>query len=251
MKPGQTYERPTLHDPICHEPLQEASWNAVRVRAFIAKLVAETEVAYSAQDWWPPHPLDLANNEDPLQPATPLYFGACGVIWALHYLQDVGAVQLQRNYLVRLDALLQRNRHWLGDTADAEQGSYLLGETPLRLLQFGMQGASSVADRLATLIRSNQEHPARELMWGSPGTLLAALHLHQRTGQARWADLFRTAASRLRHQLVWSEEFQCHYWMQDLYGEQCSFIDAVHGFVGTTLPLIRGRHLLADEDWTT
>ena len=30
---------------------------------------------------------------------TPLYFGACGVIWALHYLQSVEAVQLSKSYI--------------------------------------------------------------------------------------------------------------------------------------------------------
>lgn len=48
---------------------------------------------------------------------------------------------------------------------------------------------------------------------------------------------------------MWSEEFSCHYWTQDLYGSQSTYIDAVHGFVGTALPLIRGRALLAEADW--
>ena len=42
---------------------------------------------------------------------------------------------------------------------------------------------------------------------------------------------------------------RCHYWTQDLYGATHTYIDAVHGFVGTASPLIRGRHLLDEREW--
>ena len=35
-------------------------------------------------------------------------------------------------------------------------------------------------------------------MWGSPGTMLASLFMHRRTGQPRFADLFRETARALR-----------------------------------------------------
>ncbi|HEY5314083.1 MAG TPA: LanC-like protein, partial [Pirellulales bacterium] len=66
---------------------------------------------------------------------------------------------------------------------------------------------------------------------------------------SRWAELFRTTATMLWSQLMWSEEFGCHYWTQDLYGHRSAYIDAVHGFVATAAPLIHGRSLLADSDW--
>ena len=99
------------------------------------------------------------------------------------------------------------------------------------------------------LIAGNIEHPARELMWGSPGTLLAALFLYEHTGKQRWADLFRLTAGKLWSQLEWSPQHPCSYWTQDLYGRQSTYLDAVHGFVATALPLIRGRHLLDAEEW--
>ena len=37
--------------------------------------------------------------------------------------------------------------------------------------------------------------------------------------------------------------------MQDLYGHQATFLDAVHGFVATASPLVRGRHLLDSDIW--
>lgn len=238
-----------LFDPRRHEPLRNVAWDETRVRDCIARIVADTESHFSPDAWWPQHPRDAGPDDDPTQPATPLYHGACGVFWALNYLQDVGAVTLQRSYHGQYEELLARNRAWLGDGADKEQASYLMGETPIRMLEHGAHATAAAADRLAELISGNLDHPARELMWGSPGTLLAALFLHERTGDARWAELFRATAAKLWSQLLWSGEFGCHYWTQDLYGTQSTYLGGVHGFVATASPSIRGRALLAAADW--
>lgn len=240
-----------LFDPARHEQLQAITWDEDRVRACIAKIAADAEARFTPQAWWPPHPLDVDPGEDAKQPATPLYYGACGVVWALHYLQDVGAVRLQRSYreAAWMADLLARNDAWLGDDAAAQAGSFMMGELPIRLLEHAVRPQAATADRLAALIAGNLAHPARELMWGSPGTLLAAFFLYQESGDARWAELFRTTAALLWSQLLWSEEFGCHYWTQDLYGRESTYIDAVHGFVATAVPLIHGRSLLAEADW--
>jgi hypothetical protein len=102
---------------------------------------------------------------------------------------------------------------------------------------------------LADLVAGNIDHPARELMLGSPGTLLAALFLHERTGHQRWSELFRLTANKLWSQLEWSAEHRCAYWTQRLFGRSSTYLDAVHGFVATALPLIRGRHLLDERAW--
>lgn len=240
-----------LFDPARHESLKAIPWDEDRVRACIGQIVEDAESRFTPQHWWPPHPRDVNPGEDANQPATPLYYGACGVVWALHYLQDVGAVRLKRNYResALLADLLARNNTWLGDDAAEQAGSFMMGELPIGLLEHSARPQPTTADRLAELISRNLAHPARELMWGSPGTLLAALFLHQRTGETRWAELFRTTATMLWSQLLWSEEFGCHYWTQDLYGDRSTYIDAIHGFVATAAPLIHGRNLLAEADW--
>ncbi|WP_326542455.1 lanthionine synthetase C family protein [Pseudorhodoferax sp.] len=240
-----------LFDPARHEALQPMQWDEAKVRACIAWIADDAESKFTAQDWWPPHPHDVELRDGSRTPLTPLYFGACGVVWALHYLQDVGAVRLRRNYRdgALLADLLARNNAWLGDEATMHAGSFMMGELPIRLLEFAAQPRPDLADRMAELIVGNFEHPARELMWGSPGSLLAAYLLHLRTGDTRWANLFRSTATMLWSQLLWSDEFSCHYWTQDLYGSQSTYIDAVHGFVATALPLILGRALLAEGDW--
>ena len=71
------------------------------------------------------------------------------MIWALHYLQDVGAARLSRRYDDALDTLLMRNRAWLGETAEREQASYLMGDTPILLLAQGQHPSIERADRVA------------------------------------------------------------------------------------------------------
>jgi len=238
-----------LYETARHEPLHVIDWDETCVRETIAYIVRDTEARFTAEAYWPEHPRDNACEAGPSLPTSPLYHGACGVLWALNYLNAIGAVQLQTHYAEHLQTLLSRNRAWLAAGDSSDFASYLMGDTPILMLAYGHDASEQLADRLAALIETNLEHPARELMWGSPGTLLAALFLHQRTGQARWANLFRDTAQQLWSQLQWSPEYRCHYWTQDLYGEQSTYLGGVHGFVATASPLIRGRHLLNADSW--
>lgn len=238
-----------LHDPARHEPLRPLAWDEGQVRAAIEHIVRDTELRFTPEHYWPMHPLDRDSDDEAAHVHTPLYHGACGVFWALHYLQDVGAATLSRSYVDELDRLLARNRAALGDSAPQERASFMMGDTPIRMMAFGLAPGEALEAALDGLIAGNTDHPARELMWGAPGTLLAALFLHERTGKPRWADLFRLTAARLWSQLEWSPQHLCAYWTQDLYGRRFTFLDAVHGFAATALPLIRGRHLLGDEAW--
>jgi hypothetical protein len=238
-----------LHDPARHEPLRPIPWDESSVRATIEHIVRDTESHFTGDRYWPLHPLDREGDDEPEHPETPLYHGAAGVLWALQYLQAVGAATLSRSYTDELSPLLLRNRLWLGKDVERDRASFLMGDTPIQMMAFGEAPTEALADTLAGLIAGNVDHPARELMWGSPGTLLAALFLHERTGDPRWAELFRSTASKLWSQLEWSPRHLCFHWTQDLYGRKSTYLDAVHGFVATALPLIRGRHLLAPEAW--
>jgi hypothetical protein len=229
--------------------LRISAWDEQRARDVIAAVVDETHARFSAAELWPMHPKDADGGD--AAPATPLYHGAAGVIWALGHLEAVGAAPPGPRYDARLDDLLARNRLWLASALPSDEtASFLLGETPILLLQQESAASLERADRLAGLLERNLEHPSRELMWGSPGTMLAALFLHQRFGDERWAQLYRRSAERLWTQLVWSDAHGCHYWTQDLYGRRSTYIDGVHGFVATASVLIRGRHLLEQERWS-
>ena len=240
-------QRQGMYDPARHEPLRAGAWDEARARAMIERIVRDAEARFSSGAHWPIHPLDADGGER--QPLYPLYFGACGVIWALQYLQALGAVRLARRYADFVDALVPRNRSWLASSGDDGTGSYLMGDTGILLLRYWLDPDDSIASRLEALIAANVDNPTRELMWGAPGTMLAALFLYRRTGEARWAALYRDTSRKLRSQLIWSPEHECHYWTQDMYGERSSYLDAVHGFVGSASPLIQGRDLLDPEEW--
>ncbi len=238
-----------LYRPERHERCDATAWDAARARAMIATIVADTESRFSPDAFWPIHARDADDGSS--IPLYPLYFGACGVMWALRYLQDVGAARLTRSYAPHLTELMRRNREWLAAERFDETASYMMGETSILMLMLMLhdEPSADIADRIYALIERNLSNRTRELMWGAPGTMLAALFMHERTGEPRWAELFRRSARTLWSQLIWSAEYDCHYWMQDLYGVRDTYIDAVHGFVGTASPLIHGRHLLDAQEW--
>lgn len=238
-----------LFDPARHEPLDDLPWDPEAAARTIERIVGDTEARFTPQRHWPLHPVD---NGGSTEPVFNLYFGASGVVWALHYLQSSGAVTLRHSYADYVGSLIPLNRAWLaaGGRPDIDAASYLMGETSILLLSHWLQPDERKAARLEQLIAGNLDNPARELMWGSPGTLLAALLLHEWTHEPRWASLYVATARKLWSQLQWSPEYECSYWSQDLYGDRASYLDAVHGFVATASPLIRGRHLLDPLEWT-
>jgi hypothetical protein len=227
-----------IFDPGRHEPLRTLGWDAGAARATIERIVEGTEEAFLPGQGWPAHRLDMKKNPAPLQG---LYFGDAGVHWALHMLQARGAVQLHNDYVQSIAELRGLD--------ESEPGSYMMGETGTLLVRQWLQPAARTSDLLVEYIAGNLDHPARELMWGAPGSLLAALFLYRATGQPQWQELYLRAARKLWSQLLWSDEEQCLYWTQDLYGRTSTYLDAVHGFVATASPVIAGRDLFPAQEW--
>jgi hypothetical protein len=236
-----------LFDPRRHEPLGATAWDEDRARTTIARIARDTEAGFDHVRWWPMHPLDADGG--PRAAVFPLYFGACGVVWALHYLAAMGAATAGRDFRDDSARVLPLNRGWLAASGSDDLASYLMGDTSILMLRHALDPCADVLDELHQLIVGNIDNPTRELMWGSPGTMLASLLLYRHTGEARFADAFVATARILKSQLLHSREFDCDYWTQDMYGETSSYIDAVHGFVGTALPVIGGRDLLAPHEW--
>lgn len=238
-----------LFEPARHEALHALDWDAGAAQRMIKAIVRDCEQRFDPKSGWPMHPLDAWG---PLEPVYNLYFGASGVVWALEHLQATGTVELERSYADFADTLLARNRAWLESqgNGEADYASYLMGDTPMLLSSYATTPRAETTDRLEALIAGNLDHPARELMWGSPGTMLAALFLYRRSGEARWAKLYTASARKLWSQLQWSSEHQCRYWVQDLYGHRLAYVGAVHGFAATAAVIIRGRDLLDPGEWS-
>jgi hypothetical protein len=221
-----------LFDPPSHERLTETPWDEVAVRTSIQAIVADAEAAFDEQALWPAHPLD--EDGEPLPPLASLYLGASGVVWALHELERAGLVDLTRSWEPVAVALCDR---YLADPdydVDGPVPSLWMGESGILLVAHTLAPAAWQEERLLAAVTANAQNPTRELMWGSPGTMLAAQVLHDRTGDERWADAWRDSADWL-----W-DEWRDDLWAQDLYGRVRRFLGPAHGFVGNVFVLGQG-----------
>ena len=157
---------------------------------------------------------------------TGVYLGAAGTIWALHTLGsslDLPALagRALRRYRERPDFGERVPSLWVG-----EAGILLVA------LVVGVDGADR--ERLRELVLENERNPTWELMWGSPGTALAAR-------EAGFEDEWRRSAAILVEEL----ERGHGVWTQHLYGRTRRFIGPAHGFVGNVHAL---RGYLPDDE---
>jgi hypothetical protein len=167
------------------------SWDETTAREGIEAIVADADEAFDGTGW-PAHPLDgeVLPNE-----AVSLYLGAAGVIWALRRLGS------------RLEVA------WPEAGAAWDNPSLLVGES-------GMLLVSRADDaRLQHLIDMNADNTACEILWGAPGTMLAARH----TG----LDATRSAELLLQQ---W--DATTGLWTQRWDARERQVLGAVHGFAG-------------------
>ena len=215
-----------LYDPEVHEALIDEAWDPGRVQAAISAIVDDAENAFA--DGWQTHPTDSDSPSDDERRFRTIYLGGAGVVQALAALQRRGLAELRRDYVPYLERPYEPD--WPDD--DHER-SLWMGETGIRLVLQRLAPSAENADRLETLIRANVRDERCELMWGSPGTMLAAGAMHELNGEARWLELWRESAAWLRAE--WDPETDL--WTQRLYGRIDQFTGPAHGFAGCVLAL--------------
>ena len=235
-----------LYEAESHESLTTSAWSDQAARACINEILDDAVDKFSARDLWPSHPLDSFSPDARWN----LYIGAAGTIWALHHLSPKPDSLPDFSIVVR--RLLEPNRSWIlnvkGAGLDLRTAGLLTADTGVLLVQAMVNGTETVTEELGTAIDANRDNPVCELMWGSPGTMLASLWLHEWTDQDIWAERFRRDAGLLWNKLELVEEAGCHLWVQNLYGHHAPHIGAVHGFAGNAFAVIRGWHLLRDSE---
>jgi hypothetical protein len=215
-----------LFDPAVHEPLTDEAWDPSRVEASIRSIVVDAEDTFA--DGWPTHPADSDGPEDDARRFRTVYLGGAGVIQALAALQRRGLAELRRDYVPYLE------QPYVPDFADDDhERSLWMGDTGIRLVLQRLAPSAENADRLETLIRANVRDERGEIMWGSPGTMLAAAALHELTGEERWLELWHESAAWLRTQ--WDPDAEL--WTQHLYGQVDQLLGPAHGFAGCVLAL--------------
>jgi hypothetical protein len=244
-----------LYQAERHERLVEQEWSEDRARSAIDRIVADTDRSFSEAGLWPLHPFDRSP-ERPPDAIKYLYHGAAGVIWALGYLNETGAVSHNRDYLPTVRELIPRIRADLDKYPEvrkymgAEVASYLLGESGILLLQWKLAPTEDIAQQLYSHLEA-KIGDVRGVAWGSAGAMLAAFFMYERTNDARWKELYLRSFGPLYDQWKYSDEARCHLWTSTLYGVTEMRVGAIHGFAANAFVMIRGRHLLdsnlADE----
>ena len=89
--------------------------------------------------------------------------------------------------------------------------------------------------------------PSCELFNGTPGTMLAALHLAEATGAPRWLELWQRCAAEVLDQFGPDPELGVRIWIQYRHGRLLRSVGAGHGFASNLHSLWRGRRLLDPE----
>jgi hypothetical protein len=207
-----------LFTPEAHEAPTDEPWNAERAQAAIASIVADAESAFD--DGWPLHPVDAEKDDDPAARFRTVYMGGAGVVAAFHRLAQRGFVELRQDYVPYLERSLEEQPDFPDE--DAER-SLWMGETGIRLVLQRLAPSQGNLERLSELIAANERDERCELMWGSPGTILAGRELGlDVTASIEWLHGQRDADG---------------LWTQHLYGRSTRFVGPAHGFAGCVLAL--------------
>jgi hypothetical protein len=227
-----------LYRPEAFEPLTDVRWDEGRVRDAIRAVVTDTNRALRG-----PRLLWRADDWDRWQGTSPmknLYVGAAGVFWALDQLRkrDHGDTQLDLADLSRRTVTLFRQKPDLKTRMPLplpppRESALFAGETGILLVAWRLGPTDELADDLLARVRANVDNPADEVMWGSPGTLIAARAMLDWTGDARWRDAWNESAEAL-----WSRREPDGFWVQRLYGQEYRGLTPPHGLVGNVQALM-------------
>jgi lanthionine synthetase-like protein len=233
-------------DPARHVPLRPLPWNERDARDAIEEIVADALAHFDAERFWPAHPLDEGLRDG----HTSFYMGATGMIWALDYLGRIGATETRFDFRPVLPALLEASRAELPNYGDyAAHGSLLFGDLGTALLVMRLDPAAAIADQVYARAAANLALPVRELMWGTPGSMIACVHMATMRAEPRWQTLFAAQATRLLGEL--EETGAGPLWTQDLYGRRSRYLGPVHGYAGNMIALMRGWEWLTDDQRNT
>ena len=221
-----------------HESLSHHRFSEPAAQEAIERIVlrAERELDRTS-GLWPRDPADAIRPGEGR--AASLYWGAAGVAWSL---AELGANVDRR----LVEALQDRLADDLDDPDYGEEG-----------VSFGLAGVLAVAehlwpaparrDLLAELAASALGAPALEPMMGHPGHMAIAAQLHARTGEARWADYWRTGAESLLAEWRYDEDAGTWLWTERLGEQDARYLGAAHGLAGNVQVLRRGGALLQTD----
>jgi hypothetical protein len=224
-----------LYRPEDFEPLVDEPWDEERIRAGIREIVDDTDGALRGPKLlWPAEGWDRWRATSPLKD---LYCGAAGVLWALADLRDRGHAETRLDIGSLALGTLERQRAkpdlegWT-DLPEPSASALLSGEAGILLVGFRLTHDPVLADALYARVRENVDNEADEIMWGAPGTLVAARLMLEWTKDARWRAAWDESADA-----VLARRDSDGQWTQRLHGHATRYLGPVHGLVGNVRAL--------------
>lgn len=237
-----------LFTPERHVSLPQCAWEPERVSAWLSRWAVAALQSWARDGRWPMHPRDAEDAEDADETPGPLhtlYCGSAGVWVALARLARADLCRLPMD-LAEIFARIESDYVQAPDMGERVP-SWFLGESGLLMARWLARPDDATAERLAAIIRANRDNATREALWGAPGTMVAALFLHETAPDPRWAALFRDSAEAIWASWLYDEAEGVWLWEQDMYGQQTRYLGAGHGWAGNLYPLWRGHALLSPE----
>lgn len=216
-----------LYDPAAFEPLTDEPWHEARVRDAVAAIVLDTETAFDPDALWPAHEWDGWKADLPLKN---LYVGAAGVVFALDDLRRRGLAETRLDLPAIALRALERWRAQPDFVAgevlpEPPEAALLTGETGILLVACRL--GHRLEDELRVRIRANLANEAEDLMWGTPGTMVAAVAMG-------WDGLARESADALA-----ARRDDDGLWTQRLWGKSFRGVGTVHGLAGNVRVLLQ------------
>jgi hypothetical protein len=221
-----------------HESLISAPWNESEARRAIGEIAQSALTHFDPEKLWPSHPLDGVPDG-----VAGVYMGAAGVILALDHLKRAGAIESAGDFDIA--GFAERDNAWLKKSPFGNFGSLLMSDMGAHLAAMRTRPDAKVADRIFASAEGNNTLPLLEMMWGTPGSMLACLHMHALTGEERFEELYRKQAARLLGDA--EHAGLCRLWTQEMYGKRARYLGLAHGFAGNATALLQGWMWLERE----
>jgi hypothetical protein len=236
-----------LYKPEAFEPLTTEPWNEQRIRERIRSIVTDAETVYAPDAFWPADEWDAWQAPLPLMN---LYAGAAGVLWGLNALRvraDVGG-ELDLPACARrlVDRWREQPDFIVSDEfplPEPRESAFLAGGSGVIFAAWLLDPSDELAEDLHARVLANKNNVADEVMWGSPGTMLAARRMHEATGDERWAGAWKECADALL-----ARRDEEGLWTIQLYTRTYRGLTPPHGVVGNVAALLDGGPLLDDGD---
>ncbi len=236
-----------------HHPLpQDLRWDPEVIKQWLNRwgtAALDQSQSSALRGCFPVHPRDAMDLES--ETPTTLYNGALGVWLALERLQQSELIPTRPMHDTASLYSTLHQRYLQQPDSGMRVPSWFLGESALLTKicldpQTPADQREQWQDLLFAQVQSNLDHPSQEILWGAPGTFLAALFLWEATAEKRWRELCESHVNKLWEQWTWFDAYGAWLWEQDLYGKKRILLGAGHGWASNLYGLWRAEPLLSD-----